>query len=699
MDLSTRMLTVLVAAVASLALAVGGFVAHREVTSAAADQTLAQTALRPPGGSEQFYFVMTDRFANGDPSNDRGGLTGGREVTGFDPTDKGFYHGGDLAGLTGKLDYIRGLGTTAIWLTPTFANRPVQGTGADLSAGYHGYWITDFTRIDPHLGTNEELKSLIEAAHGRGMKVYFDIITNHTADVIHYADGNPGYITKAERPYQDAVGQPFDDVTYVGTTNFPATDPQRTAPKVPVIDQADRTLKVPAWLNDPMIYHNRGDTTWAGESETYGDFIGLDDLWTERPEVVAGMIDIYQGWIDLGIDGFRIDTVKHVNLGFWQQFGPAIQDYATSRGKPDFFSFAEVYTAAPSGRTIYSTAGKLPATLDFGFQEKARDYAMGQPASGLADLLGHDDAFTDADSNATFQPTFLGNHDMGRIGMFLAPVADSDELLARAKFAHAVMFLTRGQPVVYYGDEQGFIGAAGDKDARQDLFATQVAEYADQPVIGAEPGSRDRYDPNHPLYRAIAALAGLRLQHPALATGASIPRLAQENLLVTSRIDRTSGVEYLVAFNNATQPASATVASSSPGQEFTQIFGGSQRLRAGADGSITVEVPALGAAVLRAASPMPPSTGQLTVAIPSGATLDRQPTITAGWTGRQPVQVTFAIKSAGTANWTILGADDSPDYAVTADLAALPSGPAELKVVARDYTGRISSISVPVTLP
>ena len=108
--------------------------------------------------------------------------------TGFDPTDKGFYHGGDLAGLTGKLDYIEGLGTTAIWLTPSFKNRPVQGTGPDASAGYHGYWITDFTQIDPHLGTNDELEALIDEAHARGMKVFFDIITNHTADVIDYAE-------------------------------------------------------------------------------------------------------------------------------------------------------------------------------------------------------------------------------------------------------------------------------------------------------------------------------------------------------------------------------------------------------------------------------------------------------------------------------------------------------------------------------
>ena len=174
----------------------------------AADKALAGTSLREPLTRERFYFVMADRFANGNKANDTGGLTGGREQTGYDPTDKGFYHGGDLTGLTSKLDYIKGLGTTAIWLTPAFKNRPVQGTGSDASAGYHGYWITDFTRIDPHLGTNEDMKTLVDAAHRKGMKVFFDIITNHTADVIDYQGGQHAYVDKTAKPYSTPTGRP-----------------------------------------------------------------------------------------------------------------------------------------------------------------------------------------------------------------------------------------------------------------------------------------------------------------------------------------------------------------------------------------------------------------------------------------------------------------------------------------------------------
>src|SRR6266511_4605961 len=196
----------------------------------------APESLRAPLTRETFYFVMPDRFANGDSSNDRGGLSGPREVTGFDPTRKGWYHGGDLKGLISKLDYIKGLGTTAIWLTPSFKNKPVQGLGTPYpSAGYHGYWITDFTRIDPHLGTNEDLRALIDAAHARGMKVYFDIITNHTADVIGYQQGaRKSYTSKDVSPYTTTSGQAFDDRDFAGSTSFPSLNPATSFPYTPV---------------------------------------------------------------------------------------------------------------------------------------------------------------------------------------------------------------------------------------------------------------------------------------------------------------------------------------------------------------------------------------------------------------------------------------------------------------------------------
>ena len=176
---------------------------------------------------------------------------------------------------------------------------------------------------------------------------------------------------------------------------------------------------MPAWLNDPTLYHNRGDSTFAGESAEYGDFVGLDDLFTEQPKVRDGMIDVYKTWAELGIDGFRIDTVKHVNLEFWQKFSPAILEAAEAQGTKDFFMFGEVFDADPKFMSTYTTKGALQATLDFGFQQNAVAFAKGDPSTKLRDFYANDDYYTDTDSNAYQLPTFLGNHDMGRVGTFL----------------------------------------------------------------------------------------------------------------------------------------------------------------------------------------------------------------------------------------------------------------------------------------
>src|SRR5688572_13564645 len=305
-----------------------------EPTDVALAAVAAQGNSRP---ADQFYFVLPDRFANGDPGNDRGGYPGDRMSTGYDPTDKGFYHGGDLAGLINRLDYIQGLGTTAIWLAPVFKNRPVQ---AD-SAGYHGYWITDFTQVDPHFGTNDDLKRLVRLAHQRGMKIFLDVIVNHTADVISYQENQYSYVDKKTSPYVDAQGRKFEDINYAdGSQGFPAVD-RNSGPYTPVVNG---NVKVPGWLNDPTMYHNRGDSTFSGENSTYGDFFGLDDLWTERPEVVRGMTKIYADWAArTGVDGFRIDTVKHVNMEFWPQFVRGVE----ARARRDFFMFGEVFSADP----------------------------------------------------------------------------------------------------------------------------------------------------------------------------------------------------------------------------------------------------------------------------------------------------------------------------------------------------------------
>ena len=180
-------------------------------TAEPGDELLVRAPAREAAQDDVFYFVMPDRFDNGDPGNDAGGdLSGDRLVNGLDPSDTGFYHGGDLAGLTARLPYLDGLGVTAVWLTPQFTNRWVQDDGSPggLSAGYHGYWQTDYSSIDPHFGTNAEMQAFVAAAHASGIDVYFDIVANHTGDVITYEEGDhPSYISKSDAPYVDADGR------------------------------------------------------------------------------------------------------------------------------------------------------------------------------------------------------------------------------------------------------------------------------------------------------------------------------------------------------------------------------------------------------------------------------------------------------------------------------------------------------------
>ncbi len=663
--------------------------------TSASDKQLATDSLRSSLTRERFYFVMADRFANGEQGNDAGGLTGTRLQTGFDPTDKAFYHGGDLKGLTSKLDYIKGMGTTAIWLTPSFKNKPVQGAEGQESAGYHGYWITDFTSIDPHLGTNDDMKALIDAAHAKGMKVFFDIITNHTADVIDYDEGVYTYRTKKNYPYKDADGTAFDDRDYVNE-EFPELDPAISFPYSPFLHPGDEDAKTPAWLNDVTLYHNRGDSTFAGESSTYGDFIGLDDLFTERPEVVEGMGEIYKTWVEFGIDGFRIDTVKHVNLEFWQEFVPDILGEAARVGNDDFFAFGEVYDGNPAVMSQYTTAGKLQATLDFGFQQQGVDFAKGKTAQSLADFFAADDWYTDADSNAYQLPTFLGNHDMGRVAMFLQDASANDaELLARVKLADALMYLVRGNPVTYYGDEQGFIGTGGDQLAREDMFASQVAIYNNEKVLGGASGSRDRYDTAAPLYQYLKELAALRSAHPALADGAQQNRYAADGagLFAVSRYDRDAGVEYIVAANNATTPASATFETWNQNEQFKPVFGTKATLKSDKDRKVTVTVPALSVAVWRSSSKV-----DVNVAAPK-ATLTLP---ASGVGGRAEVsaivdtdtfaQATFLYRPVGTSAWKTVGTDDNAPFRVYHDVSGLPIGTVlEYRTVVKDAAGRVAA--------
>lgn len=620
------------------------------------------------------YFALTDRFANGDPSNDDGGLGPDPAISGFDPTDSSYFQGGDLAGIEQRLDYIADLGATGIWITPPFTNKPVQPE--DSSAGYHGYWITDFTEVDPHLGGTEALESLVDAAHERGLKVFLDIITNHTADVIAYEEGDRmPYIATDEVPYLDAQGNPFDDRAAAAAGDFPEVS-DASFPYQPVTRPGEENAKTPAWLNDVSVYHNRGNTSFLGEDSLYGDFYGLDDLWTEHPQVVEGMIEIYSDWTATGIDGYRIDTVRHVDDGFWEAFVPAVLQAADDNGTEDFFIFGEVFDSSRAVTSRFTVDVGMPAVLDFPFQDAARSFASGQGnAAQLADFFTADDWYTSADTSAAQLPTFLGNHDMGRFGWMLLednPGADDAELLARSELAHGLLMLSRGNPVVYYGDEQGLTGDGGDKAARQPLFGTTIAEYTDDALIGTSATlAAPAYDTAHPLYAWISELAEVVDGSAAFATGAHQTRLAEDGtgVYAFSRMDREERLETLVAVNSADQARTVTVPTWSSGGFHLVLGDAEPTVSTDSAGAVTVTVPAFGTVVYTADAPAA-AREQASVsleagwdAVTGGETDPGRLPVVAEVSGDEYAEVSFWRHITG-GEWEHLGTDDSAPYQV-----------------------------------
>ena len=632
--------------------------------------------VRHPATARSIYFVMPDRFANGDPTNDTAGVRGGPLDHGFDPTRRGYHHGGDLAGLTERLPYLAGLGMEAIWITPPFTNRWVQGDGTldGSSSSYHGYWQIDWDRVDPHLGTEEEMQAFIAAAHARDMHVYFDVVINHTGDVIAFAEDTYVYLPQAARPYLDATGEPFDPSAVAGGDDFPDLDAATSFPYTPTfVDPADATAKSPGWLDDVTLYHNRGDSTFSGESVTFGDFFGLDDVFTEHPRVVEGMIELYGDLIErYDVDGFRVDTMKHVDAGFWEQWVPAIRRRAADLGKPDFFIFGEVFNEDPVQQSSYTNLG-VSATLDFIIAGGIERYVTNGDGELLAQEFDDDDWFTDADNNASMQVTFFGNHDQGRMGHLLEraePGADDDRLPARARLVNDLLFLTRGAPVVYYGDEQGFTGSGGDQLARQDMFPTLTAEYADDDSIGTDATpADDNFDPEHPLYRHIAALNGLRRDHPVFATGAQIVHATEGPIFAFSRLDRDERIEYVVLTNSdASAAVPASIAVLSADTTFRGVRAGDPpEVTTATDGQLSVEVPPLTTIVLRAEQPIAAPDGPTTIDIVRPAHEGEIPTvryrIEAELGDRRYAEVTFAVAVDG-GEPVVIGVDDAAPYRV-----------------------------------
>ncbi|MGH3065520.1 MAG: alpha-amylase family glycosyl hydrolase [Gaiellaceae bacterium] len=702
------------AAIATTALIVGagGAAGAAEATpkppSGAALETLAQPPTYSPFASQRIYFVMPDRYANGDPGNDRGGVTGTRSVTGFEPADIGWYHGGDLKGLTGScsdtrtgLARIKDLGFTAIWLAPIVVQQWVQGD----SAAYHGYWGLDFTRVDPHLGTNEDFAAFADCAHRLGLKVYLDIVVNHTADVILLSGGTT-FRSPKEAPYRDCKGKPFSAQRYAGGKRFPCLS-ARYQPREPIVLPEKRNLKRPAWLNDVTRYHNRGDIEFSSCSPgcfEQGDFFGLDDVFTEQPFVVSGLAKVWGDWIRAyEIDGFRVDTAKHVDSAFFRAWTPKIRAAARAAGVPDFEVFGEVFETDAATLSSFVRDRAVPNVIDFPLQDALMRYAGGSAgARGISTRLGDDDYFRLPEGVAPSPVTFLGNHDVGRAALKIKEQggAEGAELLARDLLGHSLLYLLRGAPAVYYGDEVGIVGRGGDKAARQDLFSTQVREWQTEERVGSPPiGTGSAFElTSHPVSAHLRVLAGLRDAHPALSTGASFVRVARDGTLVVSRIDRDARHEYVAAFNASEAPVSVTAQTATPSTSWSSLLGSGAVVTSAANGRVTLRIPALSAVLYRADQELPrrgPARVTLRVAPDRFTNLVR---LSATATTSDPLNVTFAVRRPGTSAWRRAGTDDGGRYGVYVDPTDYRRGErVSFVAVARASDGSVSTSPVVTT--
>lgn len=666
--------------IAILGLALPSQAASAVYLDAATAKSLASTMPRPVNAHESTYFVFTDRYANGSEDNDFGA---GQFQGGFDPKSTTAFHGGDFIGLSANLQRIKSLGFNSIWITPPVANQPKIGN----YSGFHGYWGIDFTKVDPHLGTDAEFKAFVDKAHSMGMKVIMDIVVNHTGDVITYLD-DKGFVSPSDVPYKDAAGTPFDvteaakyteNCTALGQTGcFPLMNLdsfQRSFMKA-----GGSLTRSPAFLNDLTNYHNVGDNSdcgWAaGECATFGDFLGLDDLFTEKPDVVKGMSDVYASWVTrFGIDGFRIDTAKHPNKEFFDYFVPAVNAAAKEAGKGELTMYGEAWLTNAGELSDYYRKRALQSTLDFPMQGKVDSFAAGATdGAKFSKAFAWDDYFNTGNAPGTVRnayglTTFLGNHDMGRSNALIAG-STSDlgkSLVSRVNLANSVMFLMRGAPSVYYGDEVGILGNGGDAGARQDLMPTQVMEWQLAGRLGGDAVGKKGFlgsaQLKNPIAVNITALQALRNKYPALKDGAMVLRYGSGSVVAWSRISAKEKRDYLVLVNNGTKSQTVTVPVSNKSTTFASVFGAKTSVKSTTKYLLKVTVPARSSLVLRAASTLPVQKSAPVAKLSAAFDyLAATPMLTATVKTTDPVQVTFVARPDSNSAWQVIGVDDAPSY-------------------------------------
>ncbi|MEW6368928.1 MAG: alpha-amylase family glycosyl hydrolase [Acidobacteriota bacterium] len=415
------------------------------------------------------YFVIVDRFADGDPNNNAA----------VDTAAKGAFHGGDLKGLRGQLDDIAALGINALWITPVVKNIDGFVTGAGFPDwAYHGYWADDFTRLDPRFGTEEDLKALVDACHSKGIKVLLDVVYNH-------AGYNSRYLT----------------------------DP-----------------KTKGWFRS-------NDLGTCGQDDVTSCVAGLPDFKTELPEVDEYLLSAHIGLAKrVGLDGFRLDTVKHVPHEFWNLHRQRTRD-ALGDG---FFLLGEVWGGDPQVLDPWFAGDEMDAGFDFSFQGNVVSFLLGRGRVVAFDRYLKSREKTRAGYHLS---QFLSSHDVTGA---LAQLNGDKDLFRLA----AVLELTSvGIPVVYYGEEVGRKGGEWPEN-RSDM------PWGNRPV---KPGSAEARD--EALRACYQKLIATRRAHPALSRGLHAGVVtAEPNAYVFIRRDAASQDVVVVALNRGTDPVTVKFA-------------------------------------------------------------------------------------------------------------------------------------------
>jgi glycosidase len=448
---------------------------------------------------EVIYQVVVDRFADGDVNNNW-------NIT-HDPSELTRYHGGDWQGLIDHVDYLEALGVSAIWISPI-----VENVEEDAGiAGYHGYWTRSFVDVNPHFGDLLKLRELVDVMHQHGIKVIVDIVVNHIGQLFYYdinQNGQPDITTWYATDGSDSLDivtewDPAFDSR--GIQSFTSLGESGPAPLEWVyMPEITRTPPEPAEFWDDSWYHRRGRVTDWGDLEQVqlGDFPGgLKDLATEREDVREALVAVFSDWItQTDIDGYRIDTVKHVEREFWQVFTTAIRAHAQSLGKENFFLFGEVFDGDDALIGSYTGEGLLDSNVYFSQKYQVFDgvFKGGGPTSTIKTL------FDQRDTHYGTAPTgpagiaardllvnFLDNHDVPR---FLYGESDTSALKAALLF----QLTEDGIPCIYYGTEAGFNGG-NDPANREPLWLAHATD--------------------HELFSYISSLTQLRRSSPALSRG------------------------------------------------------------------------------------------------------------------------------------------------------------------------------------